>query len=670
MQINFNLGLWRHIFVVGSVGLAYSESNFFAACPAGPCDKGHVSGGGCACQFGATNQSGAGDHSNGGGGPDLTLTTGPASPGGSFTPPIAQLRGGFRYLNLFLESGATEVEIAAVSLAFVAAPTAGADPSAYSNYFNSSDELLNRIWYGCAYTTQLCSIDPAHGRQWTAPETGWNNGVVIGSGSTLLVDGAKRDRTIWPGDMGVSVATALATLGEANSSINSLETLYALQSPSGMLPYVGPEVYCKKPWPEAKGKACDEQSHNSDMYHLWALIGTANVFRHTGDRGWLDQIWTGYTKGVMASLRKVSNTGLMVVDQNADWARQGQGGENIAANALLYGVLSDAAALGKAAGKPTATFEAAKARLFAAINGPESKLWDESKGCFRDNPTSKIHPQDGNSIAVWFKATTPTRCASISTFLKGNWGKFGSASPEWGNDIGTFPGSMEVNAHASIGDTAHTQRAVDLIKLQWGYMINHPNGTQSTFWEGYHSDGSYAYQGIYMSHAHGWATGPASALSQRVLGLRPLGIQSATDAGDYAVEPTHSSLTFCSGSATFSGGRVELRWSADTANFTASRKFTLSLDASDAPRGSTARIGLPVPGALLEDSAPLALHMDGVGVVWTSLAGAAAQPDDTRSMLQGLDFSEVRVEAGRVRMEMLAARKLDLVLSHDSGSVL
>jgi hypothetical protein len=149
----------------GSVGLAYSESNFFAACPSGPCDKGHVSGGGCACQFGATNQSGAGDHSNGGGGPDLTLTAGPASPGGSFTPPVAQLRGGFRYLNLFLESGATEVEIASVSVHFIAAPTAGADPSVYRNYFNSSDELLNRIWYGCAYTTQLCSIDPAHGRQ-------------------------------------------------------------------------------------------------------------------------------------------------------------------------------------------------------------------------------------------------------------------------------------------------------------------------------------------------------------------------------------------------------------------------------------------------------------------------------------------------------------------------
>ena len=177
------------------------------------------------CLAGPSNQSGAGDHSNGGGGPDLTLSSGPAKALGSFTPPIAQLRGGFRYLNLFLEAGAAEVDIAAVSVHFVAAPTAGADPSLYANHFHSSDGLLNRIWYGCAYTTQLCSIDPHHGRQWTAPATGWNNGVEIGSGDTLLVDGAKRDRTIWPGDMGVSVATALATTGDAASSINSLETL-------------------------------------------------------------------------------------------------------------------------------------------------------------------------------------------------------------------------------------------------------------------------------------------------------------------------------------------------------------------------------------------------------------------------------------------------------------
>ena len=67
------------------------------------------------------------------------------------------------------------------------------------------------------------------------------------------------------------------------------------------------------------------------VYHLWALIGTGNIFRHTADRAWLAQIWSGHAKAVGASLAKVNRTsGLMVVDQAADWARGGQGGQNIA----------------------------------------------------------------------------------------------------------------------------------------------------------------------------------------------------------------------------------------------------------------------------------------------------------------------------------------------------
>ena len=67
------------------------------------------------------------------------------------------------------------------------------------------------------------------------------------------------------------------------------------------------------------------------VYHLWALIGTGNVFRHTADRAWLTKIWSGHAKAVGASLAKVNKTsGLMVVDQAADWARGGQGGQNIA----------------------------------------------------------------------------------------------------------------------------------------------------------------------------------------------------------------------------------------------------------------------------------------------------------------------------------------------------
>ena len=65
---------------------------------------------------------------------------------------------------------------------------------------------------------------------------------------------------------------------------------------------------------------------------------------------------------------------------------------------------------------------------------------------------------------------------------------------------------MEVHAHAASG---RADLATELMRRQWGYMLNCPNSTNSTFWEGYQADGQYAFQGIYMSHAHGWASGLA-----------------------------------------------------------------------------------------------------------------------------------------------------------------
>jgi hypothetical protein len=71
-----------------------------------------------------------------------------------------------------------------------------------------------------------------------APPSGWANNASCGSGTSILVDGAKRDRVIWPGDMGVSTAVAFATTGDTLSAQNSLETLYAHQQKDGMLPCV------------------------------------------------------------------------------------------------------------------------------------------------------------------------------------------------------------------------------------------------------------------------------------------------------------------------------------------------------------------------------------------------------------------------------------------------
>jgi len=81
-------------------------------------------------------------------------------------------------------------------------------------------------------------------------------------------------------------------------------------------------------------------------------------------------------------------------------------------------------------------------------------LWVEAAGAFKDNTdkNNTLLPQDGNSLALWFRVVEPnsTEAGRISRYLLGNWGKFGASSPEWGGNIGTFPGSMEVHGHAWI----------------------------------------------------------------------------------------------------------------------------------------------------------------------------------------------------------------------------
>ena len=160
------------------------------------------------------------------------------TPSSTYVMPPDKLRGGFRYLSVYLDTPGW-VEVTGAKLEFTAAPTM-AVPNEYANYFYSNDDLLNQIWYAGAYTVQLNTIDPTQGRAWPAPKTGWDNGATIAGGSTVLVDGAKRDRTVWPGDLGISVSTAYVSTGDLTSTMNALNVLYAGQDPStGELPARG-----------------------------------------------------------------------------------------------------------------------------------------------------------------------------------------------------------------------------------------------------------------------------------------------------------------------------------------------------------------------------------------------------------------------------------------------
>ncbi len=499
------------------------------------------------------------DASNGGGGSDSAIYA-DAAPGSSWTTPPASLRGGFRYLTLFANADGPIV-LDRVSLAISFAPTM-ANLRDYPNYFYSSDPLLNRIWYAGAYTVQTNTIGPTTGRVWGPPASGWDNSATVGVGDTVLVDGAKRDRTVWPGDLGVSVPTEYASLGDLAPTRNALTTLYQHQAASGELPYAGPEV----------------NFYGSDTYHLWTLIGTANYYQYSHDTAWLASEWANYKRALAYSLAKVGADGLMSVTGTGDWARGDQGGENIEANALLYQALVTGAALADVEGDAT-TWLSTAATIKATMN---ARLWDDDAGQYRDNPASGLHPQDGNSLAVWFGLAPPDRARRISAALTTNWNSFGATTPEKNSEIGTFPGSMEIQAHLAAGDST---RALDLIRREWGYMLNSPLGTGSTFWEGYLANGQFGYGGAYMSAAHGWSTGPTSALTFYVLGIRP-----TTVTGGYDIRPEPGDLAHAQGSLRTPLGDIKLAWQHDLHD----RSFTEQLDA---PGTAVSAVEVPTFGA-------------------------------------------------------------------------
>lgn len=447
--------------------------------------------------------------------PVLINSTGP----GTYTVDRDQERGGFRYLNLVYNGNGT-VDISGASVNFTAMPHFQ-DVAAYMGYFHSNDDKVNRVWYAGAYTNQLCTIDPTHGdslihlgvvnstQNISLPTTiSWYLNYTVANGSSVLVDGAKRDRLVWPGDMSISAPGIFVSTNDMVTIRNSLDSLLILQKDNGQLPYAG------VPFNKFGGF--------SFTYHLYSLIGMSYYHTFTGDTDWLTSNWDHFTRALNYSISTIDSSGLMNVTSSADWLRFGMGGHNIEANAILYYTLQQGVAL---AGVLNDTDNAASwtsigESVKAAAN---SLLWNSTGGYYHDNETTTLAPQDGNVWAIKSNLTqNSSQIGSISRFLHTRWTPYGAPAPEAADAISPFISGFELEAHWLASDAG---TALDLIRSMWAdFMLDDPRMTNSTFIEGYASDGSLHYAPYTndprVSHAHGWATGPTSLLTFYAAGLR------------------------------------------------------------------------------------------------------------------------------------------------------
>jgi hypothetical protein len=489
--------------------------------------------------------------------------------------PDKVMRGGFRYMTAFLTTEtSTYINITDVSLEINFQPT-WSDLKAYQGYFRSNDELLNRIWYAGAYTLQTNAVPTNSGRWVPMVADGWANNGTLGPGETIIVDGAKRDRAVWPGDMGIAVPSSFVSIGDLDSVKNALQVMYDYQNPDGSFPEAGPPLLQQK----------------SDTYHMWTMIGTYNYMLYTADSSFVSKNWKRYLKAMEFIYAKVDSSGLLNQTGTRDWARWQTGFNNTEANVILYHTLQTSASLATWMNDTTNLSTTWTHRASALQTAIVQHCFDPYHGAFRDNATSTtLYPQDANSMALLFSLVSPSSpsASRISARLTDNWTPIGAASPELPGNISPFISSFEIQAHFTV---SQPHRALELIRRSWGWYANHRNGTGSTVVEGYRTNGTfgyrqergYGYDPSYVSHSHGWSSGPTSALTEFVVGIRVTGPAGR----EWRFKPSFGDVKFAEAGFMTSLGEFQARWERDVKGYEAVLKT---------PVGTRGTVSLPVEG--------------------------------------------------------------------------
>lgn len=234
-------------------------------------------------------------------------------------------------------------------------------------------------------------------------------------------------------------------------------------------------------------------------------------------------------------------------------------------------------------------------------------LWNSTEGLFKDNEhNTTLYPQDGNVWSILSGVANSTRAVTISNNLRARWGTYGAPAPEAGDTVSPFISGYELQAHFLAGQP---QNAIDLIRFMWAdFMLDDPRMTNSSFIEGYDTSGALHYPAYTddarISHAHGWSTGPLTALSAYVAGLQVLNSSS------WIAYPRPGDLSGVDAGFELSYGSYSAVFTVNDSAVAAGPSFSYSLST---PQGTTGSIILDIPAY----NANITVVSTGNGFSWT-----------------------------------------------------
>jgi alpha-L-rhamnosidase len=510
------------------------------------------------------------------------------------------IQGGERFQVITLNT-AGSVSLSSVGIHF-RHPNAPA--SDYKGHFLSSDTTLNKIWYQGAYTNDTNMVPI---------------GAVPNQTIPVILDGAKRDRRPWSGDLELQGRTMFSSLGFGAKGSDyikgSIQLFGASQAANGS---IFGHIQNWTVLPPSGG-------FYSLSYSMYYVLNLAGYYLYSGDAPFVRSEYTHLKNQLAYNRGLVDPTSGLLISNNSerdwDFYDGGKPGAVSAYNAIYYKALTDAAMMAgdlvqRFPGDPAVATWQADATTWASQAADlkqriNATLFDSARGVYkladRDNANHAGNsvPQDANSEAITFGIAPASTHAGILSYLKSNlWGTFGpqpySPDANYSTVISPFVTGKEVDARFAAGDT---KGALDLIHNLWDQMTNE-SGPYYTgaLWEKLNQDGTDVDGNA--SLAHGWAGAPVPTLSGYVLGARPVTAAYKT----WVIAPQPGDLRWAQGTIPTPSGDIVSRWRRGDGD----ASFTLTMAAPD---GTSGTVSIPLLGR------SRTIAMDGA-VVWQDGAPA------------------------------------------------
>jgi alpha-L-rhamnosidase len=405
-----------------------------------------------------------------------------------------------------------------------------------------------------------------------------------------VLDGARRDRAIWSGDLLVEGPTDYYSIGNAENIKQSLALLGSRQLSSGFIPGALHPATVPHIGPPIPG----DTTTYSATYSMAFVVALATYYLYTGDKDFIVKEWPVVQRQLAWNATRIDGNGLLATRSGidgADWDfyDHDKAGEVSAYNILYYKALTDGATLATAVGDTSAAaaHTTAAAALKTRIN---DRLYDPATGLYKISDTQVSGTaQDANILAVLYGVAPQPKHAEILTRLK---------TSLWTTPYGPLPYSLdtgyrdlvspyisgfELQARLATGDTANAQ---NLLHSVWGRMIAPGPNQTGTMWENISGTDGTPGLGAGTSLAHGWSTAPTSALSSYVLGARPTTAGYAT----WIVQPRPGDLAWARGQVPTPHGPINVDWTAQNG----AHRFSMTVTA---PPNTQGTIAVPTGGA-------------------------------------------------------------------------